>query len=182
VNNKFLSCISIITLLVAIAPNFLAQPIDDPRPPPIGLIPCGPLFFRLNLPKVGEEHAACLDEAALRMVQDKNFVVVLDGHRDAKERKDISLTRINFDRRYLIEEKKIEASRIVTRNFSDTCPYKGNDAALNKRVEIWLIPKGVDVDTALRPKTCGNDLPPQVVTNEQPAPWNWKKKGWTDWE
>jgi hypothetical protein len=181
VKNKLLRPISIFTFLVLIAPTFLAQEIGDPIGPPIGLIPCGPLFFPKNSPRVGEEHAICLNEAAFRIAQDKHWLVVLDGHRDAKEQRGISITRINFDRRYLIEEKKIDASRIITRNFSDTCPYHVKDAALNRRVEIWFVPKEVDADTALRVKRCANEITPKVVTNEKPSPWNWKKKGWTTW-
>ncbi len=176
-----LSFIPILAFLVLVAPDGLAQEIGDPIRP-LGLIPCGPLFFRLNRPTVGEEHAACLDEAANRMVQDKNWLIVLDGHRETRERKGMSITRINFDRRYLIEEKKIDASRIITRNFSDRCPYTKNGAAFNRRVEIWFVQKGADVDIALRVKRCGNDINPEVVTQEKPAPWNWRKKGWTDWE
>jgi hypothetical protein len=180
VKYKLLSCISILIFLALVAPNFLAQ--QDIARQPIGYIfPCGPLFFPMNSPRVAEEHAVCLDESALRMTQDKNLVIVLDGHRDAKERKGISITRMNFDRRYLIELKNIDASRIITRNFSDTCSHEGNDVALNQRVEIWFIPKGTDANSILQSKKCGSDSSPKIVTDEKPAPWNWKKKGWTTW-
>ncbi len=176
--DKFLKSILFFAALGFLISDASAQHIGFPEV--ISCPPCGPLFFPLNSPRVQEEHAACLDDLALRMMQDKNLIVVFDGHRDAKERVGISITRVNFDRRYL-EEKGIDASRIVTRNFSDTCPFAENDAALNKRVEFWLMPKGTDLNTTLQTKRCRDGFIPKIITTEKPAPWNWKKKGWTTW-
>ena len=76
-------------------------------------VSCSPSFFRLNSPVVGEEQAACLDELALRMTQNPAMRLVLDGHRDARDRTGISLTRAYLARRYLVEEKGISSSRIT---------------------------------------------------------------------
>ena len=171
----FLKSIILFALPGLLNPDVAAQQEE-------GRIACGPLFFRLHSPKVGEDHAACLDDIALTMKQFKNFVVVLDGHRGSAERKGISVTRVNFERRYLLE-RKIAASRIVTRNFGDTCPFfESNDSAFDKRVELWLVSKDADPQTILEAKRCRGGLTPKPVTDEKAAPWNWKKRGWTDWE
>jgi hypothetical protein len=179
VKDKFLTSIIFFVAFGLLISNASAQ--QNGMTQVISCPACGPLFFPLNSPRVGEEHAACLDHVALLMVNDKNLMAVFDGHRDSKERKGISITRVNFDRRYLIEERGIDPSRIVTRNFSDTCPHDGDEAVFNRRVEFWLMPKGTDLNTTLQTKKCRDGFIPKIITTEKPAAWNWKKKGWTRW-
>ncbi|HKV40507.1 MAG TPA: OmpA family protein [Blastocatellia bacterium] len=129
--------------------------------------PCGPLFFPLNNARIDNQHKACLDDIALKMQQDPRSSLVIDGHRDSKERVGISLTRANNARDYLVNEKGIDSARITVRNFGDTCPYESGDQALNRRVELWYLAgcaKMADI-----PKKCAAGATPQELKDEQPA-------------
>ncbi len=138
------------------------------------ILPCGPIFFPFNSARINNEHKACLDEIALRLQQDPRAYVVVDGHRDTSERVGISLTRANNARDYLVNERGIDAARITVRNYSDTCPHSSGDAALNRRVEFYIVPgdynanppcKSVD-DAIMEKKGCSGG---QVITTEEPA-------------
>jgi len=132
--------------------------------------PCGPIFFPYNSARINNEHKACLDEIALRLQQDPRSSLVVDGHRDSKERVGISLTRANNARDYLVNEKGVDAARITIRNFGDTCAHESGDPALNRRVEFWLLPEGASVSGIDSLKKCAAGSTPQVITNEEPAP------------
>jgi hypothetical protein len=143
---------------------------------------CGPSFFKLKgfySVVVSEEHAACLDELALRLTQDPNLSLVIDGHRDSGERVGISITRAGFHRRYLVEDKLIDPARISERNFSDTCPHPEGEAALNARVEHWLLAREAGDSDIAKAKRCANSSTPLVATTEKALPWKgkWKSEG-----
>lgn len=140
-------------------------------PPPAAkpLMPCGPLFFPVNSARINNEHKACLDDVALRLQQDPRASVVIDGHRDSKERVGISLTRANNARDYLVTEKGIDPARITVRNYGDTCPHESGDPALNRRVEVWIVPEGASVSDIDQLKKCAPGSSPQIITTEQPA-------------
>jgi len=144
--------------------------INTLPPPPVNPIsPCGPIFFPLNSARINNEHKACLDEIALRLQQDPRSSLVVDGHRDSKERVGISLTRANNARDYLVNEKGIDAARITVRNYGDTCPHESGDPALNRRVEFWLLPEGATMAGIDPLKKCAAGSSAQVITTEQPA-------------
>ncbi|HUK91874.1 MAG TPA: OmpA family protein, partial [Blastocatellia bacterium] len=147
--------------------SVIAKPIIHPTPSPIS--PCGPIFFPLNSARINNEHKACLDEIALRLQQDPRSSLVVDGHRDSKERVGISLTRANNARDYLVNEKGIDAARITVRNYGDTCPHESGDPALNRRVEFWLLPEGATMAGIDPLKKCAAGSSAQVITTEQPA-------------
>jgi len=132
--------------------------------------PCGPIFFPYESARINNEHKACLDEIALRLQQDPRSSLVIDGHRDSKERVGLSLTRANNARDYLVNEKGVDAARITIRNYGDTCPHESGDPALNRRVEFWLLPDGAVISGIDPLKKCAAGSSPQVITNEEPAP------------
>jgi hypothetical protein len=145
---------------------------EVPPPPerPKVSVPCGPIFFPFNSARINNEHKACLDEVAILMQQDPRTTLVIDGHRDGSERAGISLTRAYNARDYLVTEKGIDTARITVRNFSDSCPYPGGDAKLNRRVEFWVIPEGASISDINAVKQCAPGARPRIVTDEQPAP------------
>ncbi|HXG63597.1 MAG TPA: hypothetical protein VNO70_00725 [Blastocatellia bacterium] len=113
------------------------------------------------------------------MTQDASLSLVLDGHRDSAEPVGLSLTRLNLARWYMVEEKGIASNRIILRNFGNTCPHESGDRALNRRVEVWLLPKGARVDEIHALKKCAAGAAPKVITGGKPAPWKGPR---TDWE
>jgi flagellar motor protein MotB len=138
---------------------------------------CSPSFFRVNSPIVGEEQAACLDEMALQMKHHSGLRLVLDGHRDARERKGISLTRANLARRYLLEEQHVSSTRIIVRNFADSCPHDSGEVPRNGRVEMWLLETGTSTDTIGALKRCAPGFAPRMLT-EKPVPWKGRWRSW----
>jgi hypothetical protein len=106
---------------------------------------------------------------AIRLQSDPRSQVVIDGHRDSSERVGISLTRANNARDYLVNERGVDSARITVRNFSDTCPHDSGDAALNRRVEFWIVPGGANMSQIDQKKMCAAGSSPQVVTTEEPA-------------
>lgn len=142
-------------------------PSQVPREVPLS--PCGPIFFPVNSARINNEHKACLDEIALRLQRDPRSSVVMDGHRDSRERVGISLTRANNARDYLVNEKGVDAARITVRNFGDTCPHESGDPALNRRVEFWIVPATASVDDVATLKRCAAGSTPQIITTETPA-------------
>jgi hypothetical protein len=143
--------------------------VPPPIPPKIG-VPCGPIFFPFNSARINNEHKACLDEIALQLQQDPRSTLVIDGHRDSSERAGISLTRAFNARDYLVTEKNINKARIAVRNFTDSCPYPGGDAKLNRRVEFWVVPEGASIPDINPLKQCAPGARPRIVTDEKPAP------------
>lgn len=142
---------------------------------------CGPSFFAAKgagAAMINCEMAACLGDLALRLSQDTDLILVIDGHRDKNERAGISLNRAYHLRRYLIEEIGVDAERISVRNFSDTCPHEAGDQALNRRVEYWLLPFWMPLDEIAQFKKCDTDPLPAVVTTEEPVRWrhDWKSE------
>jgi hypothetical protein len=138
------------------------------------LVPCGPIFFPFNSARINNEHKACLEEISLRLQQDPQAYVVIDGHRDSSERVGISLTRANNARDYLVSIG-VSAGRITVRNFGDTCPHPNGDPNLNRRVEFYIVPGDyrsepppcVPAEEAIRKmKGCPGG---RVITNESPA-------------
>jgi hypothetical protein len=140
------------------------------------LSPCGPIFFPFNGARINNEHKACLDEVALRLQQDPRAQIVVDGHRDTSERVGISLTRANNARDYLANEKGIDLARITVRNFGDTCPHEAGDPNLNRRVEFWLVPENATIQGIDALKKCAAGASPRLITDEQPAQADDKKR------
>jgi outer membrane protein OmpA-like peptidoglycan-associated protein len=110
---------------------------------PIDIItPCS--SFRRNNARIDNACKAILDDAALRLQQDPRRVLVIDGHSDTGERAGIALRRAENARDYLVNERGVDANRIIVRSFDDKCPQ--GDAAQNRRIEMFLLPEGRTVD------------------------------------
>jgi hypothetical protein len=142
---------------------------------------CGPSFFAASGARaamINCEMAACLDDLALRLSQDTDLVLVIDGHRDKEERAGISLNRAYHLRRYLIEDAGVDANRITVRNFSDSCPHEAQDQDLNRRVEYWLLPFWMPVNEIAQFKKCDAGSLPSVIETEKPLRWrhDWKSE------
>jgi outer membrane protein OmpA-like peptidoglycan-associated protein len=114
-------------------------------PPDIKPEPQAPCFnFPRNNARVNNECKAILDGIAIRMQGDPRLVLVIDGHSDAGERAGIALRRAENVRNYLVNERGVDANRIIVRSFDDRCPM--GDASQNRRVEMYLLPEGATQD------------------------------------
>ena len=107
----------------------------------VGLTPC---FFARNTARVNNECKAILDDVALRMQQDPRVVLAMDGHSDGGERRGVALGRAENVRDYLVNERGVDANRVIVRSFDDKCPRAERNQ--NRRVELWLVPEGRTVD------------------------------------
>jgi hypothetical protein len=136
---------------------------------------CEGVYARPNFASVADEHKACLmkNASALREAEGKGMAIVIDGHRDKGETKGISLTRINYLYKFLVDEMLVNAAAVVVRNFGDTCPVKNGNATRNRRFEIWLVPKATDttIDNPIGSKTNPPAACPDnaMLVNETPA-------------
>lgn len=119
-------------------------------------------FARIR-PKI---HAAVLKQVANKVKPPLQFKLFIDGHRDASERPGISLTRANNVRDNLVQIGGIERGKIEVRNYSATCP-KG-ERMFNRRVQIWVLPKGNEESDIEAVKKCLPGSTPKIVTNEIP--------------
>ena len=118
--------------------------VNVEKPPVREIVTITPCNFRRNSARVDNACKATLDDVAVRMQSDPTFQLVIDGHSDTGERAGIALKRAENVRDYLVNEKGIDANRIVVRTYDDKCP-KG-DAASNRRVEMSLVPEGRTAD------------------------------------
>jgi outer membrane protein OmpA-like peptidoglycan-associated protein len=112
------------------------------KPAPIRL---DDLMFSANSARVDNVHKAMLDDVALRLQQDPTTILVVDGHQDQAERANLSRQRAENVKRYLESEKGIDPNRIVVREFGASRPDPSGDPKRNRRVELWLIPRGADM-------------------------------------
>lgn len=103
------------------------------------------LRFRPGSARVDNVHKAILDDVALRLQQDPTALLVVDGHQDRRERRNLSRQRAENVKRYLVRDKGIDANRIVVRAFGANRPHPSGDRRLNRRVELWLVPSGADM-------------------------------------
>ena len=125
-----------------------------PAPEPIDTItPCS---FRRNNARVDNACKSILDDVATRMQSNPTLQVVIDGHSDRGERAGIALKRAENVRDYLVNERGIDANRIVVRSYDDKCDT--GDAASNRRVEIFLVPEGRTPDEIQ--KNCAGGMMP----------------------
>jgi len=98
--------------------------------------------FPRNLSRVGNVDKACLDDVAQRLSGDPRARVVIIGHMDTRETgTTLAQQRADAVQNYLVRERGIESSRITTRSAGSTKPL-GQDAAGNRRVEVWFVPQG----------------------------------------
>jgi outer membrane protein OmpA-like peptidoglycan-associated protein len=104
--------------------------------------------FPSNLSRLTNVDKACLDDMAQRLRSDPAAHVVVIGHADSHERSAdaIATQRANAVKDYLVQERGVDAARVVTRSVAATRPKDaGSDAitqAGNRRVEVWFVPQG----------------------------------------
>ena len=116
--------------------------VEAPVIPPIqNITSCS---FKRNNARVDNACKSILDDVATRMQSDPTLQLVVDGHSDTGERAGIALKRAENVRDYLVNEKGIDANRIMVRSFDDKCP--AGDATANRRVEMYLVPQGRTAD------------------------------------
>jgi outer membrane protein OmpA-like peptidoglycan-associated protein len=116
--------------------------VEAPVIPPIqNITSCS---FKRNNARVDNACKSILDDVATRMQSDPTLQLVVDGHSDTGERAGIALKRAENVRDYLVNEKGIDANRIMVRSYDDKCPL--GDAAANRRVEMYLVPQGRTAD------------------------------------
>lgn len=113
-----------------------------PRPLPIQL---DDLRFNFNSARVDNTHKAILDDVALRLQQDPTTILVLDGHQDKAERRNVSRQRAENVKRYLETEKGIDPNRIIVRDFGAGRPDPSGDPKRNRRVQMWIVPRGAEM-------------------------------------
>jgi outer membrane protein OmpA-like peptidoglycan-associated protein len=99
------------------------------------------------------------------------YLIVIEGHRDSSERIGISLTRAFNLRDYLVNEKKIDASRIRVRNFGNTCPNFWGETFRNSRIEIGVLPveRERELEYSKTVYPCQKGSNPRVIEGESPA-------------
>ena len=104
--------------------------------------------FPRNLSRLTNVDKACLDDMAQRLKSDPRAHVVVIGHADSHESSpaQVGQQRADAVKRYVVQERGIEASRITTRSAAASKPLDtGADTdaqARNRRVEVWFVPEG----------------------------------------
>ncbi len=111
--------------------------------PPARTVTCVSAGFPRNLARLNNVDKACLDDVAVRMRQDLRSTLLIKGHAEAGERYPEVLARKRAEaaKDYLVTERGIEASRIVTRGVIDGVPDVTARAGANRRVEAVFAPE-----------------------------------------
>ena len=109
-------------------------------------VTCVSAGFPRNLARLNNVDKACLDDVAVRMRQDPRSTLLIKGHAEAGERHAEVLARKRAEaaKDYLVTERRIEASRIVTRSVVDGVSSAARPGA-GRSVEVIFAPE----DTAL---------------------------------
>jgi outer membrane protein OmpA-like peptidoglycan-associated protein len=103
------------------------------------------LEFPRRSARVNNVHKAILDDAVLRLRQEPQAVLVIDGHADKGESANIARRRAENVKNYLVREKGIDQNRIVVRGFGADRPHPSGDRRKNPRVELWIVPAGAEM-------------------------------------
>jgi len=109
-------------------------------------VSCVSAGFPRNLARLNNVDKACLDDVAVRMRQDPRSTLLIKGHAEAGERYPEVLARKRAEaaKDYLVTERKVEASRIVTRSAVEGVSSTTRPGA-GRSVEVIFAPE----DTAL---------------------------------
>lgn len=120
------------------------------------------IFVRLNAARVTNVHKAILDIVAERLKADPRAQLVIDGHQDAAERPTLARTRAQNAALYLVRERAIDRRRIILRDFGSRRPHPSGRRAMNRRVEMWIVPPGAEMppDSAAAPIPFEPTAPP----------------------
>ena len=122
--------------------------INVEKPAPPEPITCTAGGFPRNLSRLNNVDKACLDDVAARLRQDPKSRLIIVGHADSQERHPevLGKTRAEAIKAYLVTERGIEESRIVTRSAAATKPLDMGTTpaarAKNRRVELIFLAEG----------------------------------------
>lgn len=120
----------------------------NPRPakPNVFTTSCtgNPSYKTANSTRVDNACKRVLDDVAIKLQNDPNAIVILDGHSDKGEKPGTAKTRAERVRDYLVNDKRIDAARIEIRVFDNSRPDPSGDRTLNRRVVINVVPQGAD--------------------------------------
>lgn len=107
-------------------------------------VTCVSAGFPRNLARLNNVDKACLDDVAARLRQDPRSTLLIRGHAEAGERHAEVLARKRAEaaKAYLVSERRIEGSRIVTRGSMDGVPAEASRLGANRRVEVVFVPDG----------------------------------------
>jgi outer membrane protein OmpA-like peptidoglycan-associated protein len=103
------------------------------------------LEFRRGSARVDNVHKAILDDVALRMQQEPEALLVIDGHVDRGEPRRLAQQRAENTKLYLVREKRIDPDRIIIRNFGSDRPHPSGQRARNRRIELYVVPPGAEM-------------------------------------
>jgi hypothetical protein len=151
------------------APMYQRPSLPPPQVQPPFIEGCTTETFPFGSAALGKEHYACIDR--IKYIGDPNYLIIIEGHRDSSERIGISLTRANNLRDYLVNDRKVDASRIRVRNFSTTCPSYRGETFRNSRIEIGVLPvsKGTELQYNNTVYPCQRGSNPHLIEGESPA-------------
>jgi len=103
------------------------------------------LVFRQRSARVDNVHKAILNDIALRLQQEPQDRLYIDGHCDRGEPVRLAEQRAQNVKRDLVTRLKVDPNRIVVRSFGATRPDPSGERAKNRRVELWIVPPGAEI-------------------------------------
>lgn len=120
-----------------------------PAPPQVVTFSCvaNPSYKTPNSTRVDNACKRVLDDVVLRLQNDRNATIIIDGHSDKGEKPGTAKTRADRVRDELVNVKKIDPGRIEVRSFDNQRPDPSGDRNANRRVIIHVVPQG-----AVRPQ------------------------------
>jgi peptidyl-prolyl cis-trans isomerase SurA len=105
---------------------------------PVNSVQVNNLYFDKDDKSLDEESVATLAEIINYMRREPNVRVEISGHADPSENKNLSAERIDPVVKYLTF-KRIDRSRIITKDYGNTNPVSKTDRAKNRRIEFSLL-------------------------------------------
>lgn len=112
-----------------------------PAPPVVFTTSCN-TYKTVNDSRPDNACKRVLDDVAARLQNDRNAVLIIDGHSDKGEKAGTAKTRAQRVRDYLVNEKALDAGRIEVRSFDNQRPDPSGDRTLNRRVMLHVVPQG----------------------------------------
>jgi len=118
----------------------------SPRPaaPQVTTFACtgNPSYKTPNSTRVDNACKRVLDDVVLRLQNDRNATIIIDGHSDKGEKAGTAKTRAERVRDELVNTKNIDPGRIEIRSYDDQRPDPSGDRNANRRVIIHFVPQG----------------------------------------
>ncbi len=120
-----------------------------PAPPQVTTFACvaNPSYKTANSTRVDNACKRVLDDVVLRLQNDRNATIIIDGHSDKGEKPGTAKMRAERVRDELVNTKNVDPGRIEVRSFDNQRPDPSGDRNANRRVIIYVVPQG-----AVRPE------------------------------